>query len=127
MNILPKILYISILIIGSFALTITVFAGHPCINLSNSITPGSHLCQPNAAPSIDIIFQSIANFLLLYGMPFVVIFMIIAGFMFVTARGNEEQLTKAKTMLWWTIVGTAIIIGANLIVKAIEKFGEQLV
>lgn len=123
---MPKILFISILIIGSSSLAITVFAGHSCINQSNSITPRDHLCRPNAAPSIDIIFQQIAAFLLKYGIPFVVIFMIIAGFMFVTARGNEEQLTKAKTMLWWTIIGAAIIIGASIIVKAIEKFGEQL-
>lgn len=126
MRVLLKPLLIFIIITGIFSFKFLVFAGHPCITGSNTITPADHLCRPNAATSLDIFFQQIAAFLLKYGMPFVVIFLIIAGFMFVTARGNEEQLTKAKTMLFWTIIGAAIIVGASLIAGAIAEFGTQL-
>lgn len=123
MRVLPKILRISILIIGIFSFTIRAFATHSCSDPRGAF---DHLCRPNTATSLNIFFERIAEFLLLYGMPFVVIFLVIAGFMFVTARGNEEQLTKAKTMLFWTIIGAAIIIGANIIAAAIADFGGKL-
>lgn len=126
MSILPKVLYISILILGVFSLVSPVLANHPCITNPPAIAPSDHLCRPNTATSIDIFFQQIAAFLIKYGMPFVVIFLVIAGFMFVTARGNEEQLTKAKVVLFWTIIGATIIIGANIIAAAIADFGGKL-
>ena len=123
---LPKILGFFILIIVVLAFTIPAFAGHPCINSSKSITTENHLCLPNAATTIETILNAIVNFLFDYGMPIVVLFMVLAGFMFVTARGNEEQLTKAKTTLFWTMVGAAVIVSAKIIAEAVKSFGNQL-
>ncbi|MEI7777105.1 MAG: TrbC/VirB2 family protein [bacterium] len=50
----------------------------------------------------------------------VVFFIIYAGFMFVTAQGNEEKLTKAKNSLMWTLIGAAILLGANAIALAVQ-------
>lgn len=50
----------------------------------------------------------------------VVIFIIYAGFLFVTARGNEERLKKAKETLLYVIIGAAILLGAVAISAAIS-------
>lgn len=122
MRILPKALRFFILVIGVFVLNFSVYANHSC----GEVGTFDHLCNPSTAKTVNKFFTTIVDFLLNYGMPFVIIFLVIAGFMFVTARGNEEQLTKAKTVLFWTIIGAAVIVGAKILVEAIEKFAEAL-
>ena len=120
---LIKFLYLFILFIGFFSPTVLVFADHSC---GNTIQPGDHLCNPTTGRTLENILNRLVDILFTYGMPFVIIFMVISGFMFVTARGNEEQLNKAKVVLFWTIIGAAVIIGARLIAAAIENFANQL-
>ena len=45
--------------------------------------------------------------------------MVYAGFLFVTARGNETQLGTAKKAFLGAVIGTAIIMGVWVIAKAI--------
>ncbi|MEK7090471.1 MAG: hypothetical protein AAB930_02705 [Patescibacteria group bacterium] len=122
MRILPKALRFFILVIGVFVLNFSAYAGHSC----NETGTFEHLCNPSTATMLNQFFTAIVDFLWVYGMPFMVIFLVIAGFMFVTARGNEEQLTKAKAMLFWTIIGAAVIVGAKILVEAIGKFADSL-
>lgn len=49
------------------------------------------------------------------GIPILVIFIIYSGYMLVTAGDNEQQTTKAKSWIAWTVVGAAIILGAQII------------
>jgi len=49
-----------------------------------------------------------------------VFFLIIAGFMFVTARGNEDQTKKAKTMLTYAVIGVVVAILAQGAITLIE-------
>ena len=37
---------------------------------------------------------------------------IYAGFLWMTARGNEEQVTKAKTILKTTLIGLVIVLAS---------------
>lgn len=46
----------------------------------------------------------------------------VAGVLFVTARGEEDQLTKAKHMLLWSIAALAIIAVSYAIVLGISQF-----
>ena len=55
------------------------------------------------------------------GIPIAVLFLVYAGFLFVTARGSEEQLKKAKGILLWTIVGIAVLLGAKIIAEVLEN------
>ncbi len=40
---------------------------------------------------------------------------IYVGFLFVKARGNQAELTKAKTTFLNTVIGVAILLGAQII------------
>lgn len=72
----------------------------------------------NPAPSIvtlqDFIYWLI-EIMQLVGLPALALCIIYAGFQFVTAGGDEAQVTKAKTWLTWTLVGALIILGAKVI------------
>ena len=54
----------------------------------------------------------------------VVLSFIYSGFIYVTARGNEDKITKAHKALLWTAVGTAVLLGAwvfaNVICHTLE-------
>lgn len=45
-------------------------------------------------------------------MPFVVLSFIYSGFLFVKAQGNETEITKAKTAIYWSVIGAFILFGA---------------
>lgn len=45
-------------------------------------------------------------------MPFVVLAFIWSGFLFVRAQGNEEQLSEAKTAIYWSVIGAFILLSA---------------
>ena len=72
------------------------------------------------------ILIGIANYVGTIGLPVAAFFIILTGFMFVSAQGNEEKLTEAHRMLVWTIIGTAIILGAPVIARMIINFAKDL-
>lgn len=79
------------------------------------------LSNPIQANSFYDLITAIVNVLLAIGIPVAVIFIIYAGFLFVTAGGSEEQVKKAKEMLIWTLAGTALLVGAKTIALALQS------
>lgn len=69
---------------------------------------------------------AIADILIKIGVPLAAIFLIYGGFLFVSARGNEQQLKTAKDIFWYTIIGTALIVGAYAIASAVVNFAENI-
>ena len=70
--------------------------------------------------------NKIADIVMAIGIPVAAVFIIYAGFLFVTARGSEEQIKKAKTTLYWTIIGTALLVGAKVIAAALQTTIKNL-
>jgi len=60
------------------------------------------------------------NIVLPIGSIVVVFFIIYSGFLFVTARGNEDQLEKAKHSLLYVVIGATILLGSLAISLAIK-------
>ena len=70
--------------------------------------------------TISTIIQTALTFL---GVVFLIL-AIYGGYLWMTARGNEEQLTKAKNTLTAAVVGLIIVIGAYAISYfVIERLG----
>jgi hypothetical protein len=61
------------------------------------------------------------------GMSVAVLAIVYCGFLFVTAKGNTEDLTKAKNALLYTVIGAAVLLGslaiAQMIKDTIVEFG----
>ena|SRR3989338_2953882 len=64
---------------------------------------------------IDLLITILQSVLI----PALVVLMIYAGYQMVTAGGNEEQVTKAKMWIIWTLVGAAIILSAHVLADLI--------
>lgn len=50
-----------------------------------------------------------------------VLYLIYAGFMFVTARGEPGKIKKARNALLWGFVGIALILAAQVIVTTLQN------
>lgn len=86
-----------------------------------------HLDNPlKNTDSVDSFFQKILKSIVYLLTPVVVIMLLYSGFRFVTAQGNEEQLATAKKALLYTLIGAAIIIGAEGLSRAIGETIRQL-
>jgi len=76
-------------------------------NLSaNGIT----LQNPLQAAEFEDILDNVIDFIFNIAIVLVPLMIVIAGFLFVTAGGNAEQINKAKTMIIWTAIGFLIIL-----------------
>ena len=49
-----------------------------------------------------------------------------SGFLFVTAQGNQEQLTRARSAFFWSVVGAVVLLGSWAIAAGIEATLDQI-
>jgi TRAP-type C4-dicarboxylate transport system permease small subunit len=79
------------------------------------------LANPLAFPSIVELMAAILNMVIVIATPIIVLFIIIAGFKYVTAQGNPEKLQEANRALMYGIIGGVIIIGAVAILQIVQN------
>lgn len=84
------------------------------------------LDNPIKANTLAEFLEQILDVVILIGYLVAVFFIVLTGFKFVTAQGNDSEITNAKNMLLWTVVGTGILIGAHVISAAIKATVESL-
>jgi len=77
--------------------------------------------------SIPAFFLAILDILLVFAIPFVVFFIIYAGFMYVTAQGNPGKISQAHNALLYAIVGGVIIFGARAILAIVTNTANNIV
>ena len=58
--------------------------------------------------------------------PIAAIAIIVAGFLFITAGGNEEKIRRARKTFYWILIGTAVVVGAFVLAFAFKEFIENL-
>ena len=91
-------------------------------------TPGSagQFNNPIGSNTFAELVEKIAKAITAIGIPLVAIFIIWAGFLFVTSQGNEKKLEEAKKALNWALIGGAVVIGAYALATAIVNFAKNL-
>lgn len=67
------------------------------------------------------LLTTILEIVVILATPFIVFFIIYAGFLYVTARGNAEQITQANRALTYAIIGGVIIIGSVAIATIVKN------
>ncbi|MSR71289.1 MAG: hypothetical protein EXS50_01270 [Candidatus Taylorbacteria bacterium] len=82
--------------------------------------------NPIKADDISQLVDFIFSLVLQIGVPIAVIMLIYSGFMFIMARGNPEQLKIARTSFMWTVIGTAVLLGASVISEVIMSTIGQI-
>ena len=89
-------------------------------------TDSSILCNPLKTDSFTSLMENISQLAVQIGIPIAALFIIYSGLKLVTAKGNEENIKKAKTGLTWAIIGSGILIGAWTIMKILQSTVESL-
>ena len=77
--------------------------------------------NPTIADDIPDFLYAVLRIFVIIAVPIVIFFIIYAGFLYVTARGNAEQLKTAHTALLYAIVGGLIVVGATVIVGIVTN------
>jgi len=62
--------------------------------------------------SLPAFVESLLGIIVRAGIPLIVLALVYTGFRFVEARGNPGKIEDAKKLLLWTVIGSAIILGA---------------
>ena len=83
---------------------------------SNSVA----LQNPIKAESIQALLTAIIDILLVFAIPLIVFFIILAGFKYVTARGNEHTISEAHMSLLYALIGGVLILGARVLIEVIS-------
>lgn len=91
----------------------------PAITLANGVS--FNIPNPLKASSFEQLARDVLDAVIQFGIPVLVVMIIYTGFKFVSAQGNESKLTEAKNALLWTFVGSAIVLGAFVILTVIEN------
>jgi hypothetical protein len=87
---------------------------------------GHPLTNPLKVNSIQEFITKLIGELIKVGYVVGVIFIVYAGFLFVTGGEKDAQRTKAKNMLLWTIVGIGILLGAQAIAVIVQSTIEAI-
>lgn len=69
----------------------------------------------------DLLFAVLEKAVIPIGGVIVAIMIIYSGFLFVTARGNEEQLSRAKKNFLYSAIGAAILLGSVVLAQLIQN------
>lgn len=87
----------------------------------SNINSGLVLENPIRANNIQELLSAIIEIVIYIGMPVIAFFIILAGFRFVTARGDKGKIASARDALLNAIIGSAIVLGAFGIAKGLEQ------
>ncbi len=75
--------------------------------------------------SFNEFMVGILNVVIILAIPVVVFFIILAGFKYVTARGNAAETQKATAALTYAVIGGVLILGAVTIAEIIKNLVDS--
>jgi hypothetical protein len=126
-----QIVTVGFMMVGSLILPLHALAQNATPSDCGDFKAQGPLCLPqspfannnglvNSTSATDLVAKVI-NLALYFSGIVAVVFIIIGGFYFMTARGNEEQATSGRKTLTYAIIGLVIIIFSFVIVNVITN------
>lgn len=80
--------------------------------------------------SVSQFIEALLKAVVKIGLPLAVLFVVLAGFKFISAQGNPEQLATARRNFIHVVIGIAIFIGAwalaQLILQTLKDIGVNV-
>lgn len=118
--------YFSIFLIFSVLFVCTGVFAPVLVYGDGDDTGAATLENPIKHNTIQDFIKAVLEQVAIIGSMVVVFFMIYSGFLFVSARGNEEKLTKAKWAFFGAVVGGILVIGAWAIAVMIKGTVDRI-
>lgn len=72
----------------------------------------AELQSPLKFPDLSSLIEGLLRSIVYISFPIISLFVVYAGFKFLTAQGNETKLTSAKENIRYVILGALLILGA---------------
>jgi hypothetical protein len=79
------------------------------------------IVNPLEAESFEIIVDNIINFIFKIAIVLAPLMVIVGGFLFLTAGGNIQQISRARNLLIWTAIGFLIVLLSKGILAIINQ------
>jgi hypothetical protein len=76
--------------------------------------------------SLEDLLDSVLAAIIQLGTIILTLALVYTGFLFVMARGNPEEISKARGVLLWTVIGGLILLGAQGIKSVIFETAHDL-
>ncbi|MBZ9572070.1 hypothetical protein KJA15_01940 [Patescibacteria group bacterium] len=77
--------------------------------------------NPLKYDTFEEIVEGIIDFIFVIAVALVPLMIIVAGFYFVTAGGDPGRIRTAKQIMFWTIIGFAIVLLAKGLITVIKQ------
>ncbi len=77
--------------------------------------------NPLQVGSLEALIVAILNIFITLMIPVIVLFIILAGFKYVTAQGNAGKIEEATTTLMYAIIGGVLVLAAVAIAEIISN------
>lgn len=88
--------------------------------------PGFTFENPIDADNIFELIAQVLSFVSAFGAVIVVLAIIYSGFLFVKAQGNDSEISKAKSVFFWSVVGAIVLLGAQVLAEIICNTAASL-
>jgi len=86
----------------------------------------AQITSPITQPSLAALLISVIRVIIMIAVPIVVVAIVYSGFLFVTAGGNEQKITQAKQIIFWSLVGAFVLFGAEMIAEIVCNTVETI-
>ena len=90
----------------------------------NSTTIQNPLGQ---AKTLTVLIGDLLQLVAQIGAVVCIFFIIYSGFLFIKAQGDPAELKTAKSVFLWSVVGTAVLLGASVVSDLIRGTVESLI
>ncbi|HWO07123.1 MAG TPA: pilin [Candidatus Paceibacterota bacterium] len=84
------------------------------------------LQNPLRFPSIEQFIQGVLQAIVMIALPIITIFIVYAGFKYISARGNPSKIGDAHRNFMYVAIGAALILGAWVLATLIGGTVTQL-
>ncbi|MDO8264781.1 MAG: pilin [Candidatus Parcubacteria bacterium] len=94
-----------------------------CSDIESHFPPKDSVCycNPLQAGNFEEILSKVLNFIFVLAVAVAPIMIVYAGFLFMTAGGNSEKITKAKNLILWTVAGLGIILFSRVLASLVQS------
>lgn len=99
-------------------LAVLLFASEASAALDNPLNP--------TFSSVPAFIAGALKALAMIALPIITLFLVISGFLFITAQGNQEKLNTAKKNFMYVVIGALLILGAWILATLIGGTVSQL-
>jgi hypothetical protein len=93
-----------------------------------AVNEGLEIPNPVGSEDFFVLIERIARALVTAAVPFAVLALVYGAFKFISGSvsGNPKEISEAKMLFVWTLIGTAILVGAWAIATAAVNFAKDL-